>query len=396
MVRHDDAVDATVAGREDGRMRALIQTVLVAALLLVAGPAPAEDAPKNWYDTAVAAGEIDDRAYRKRIDQILGDVNATREQFAGVGPLKWDAGGSEGHFRHARWLLHHMKEPWNSGGVEDFHDEPPGSELFDLEGRAAAKVSVIAFKYIRRENTFLPSENWLPTVVHRLPWLTRSAQFAYIGYAEGEVPEGAEFAGWKWGVVALSTDADYARSKASDDRANDEPVICPTDGATAVPVELQREIPDIVPESLDMQGDQKRKLGFPITFSFFGGEAILSGADVELVMLEEVADEEEKKPERRRPPGSKRGKKKPKKKKPKKKVKTKTVETITEVFVSTPQERPLRNSGRWNANSVVVFPIEPLAPETRYRATLTARTGNGGEPTPITLTTTFTTGKPAK
>jgi hypothetical protein len=374
----------------------LLATAAALALLFGGGRADADDdaAPESWYETAVASKEIDQKLYEKRVNEIVEDVNATRATFASVGELKWDVEGSEGHFRHARWLLHHMKEPWNTGGVTDFHDEEPGSELFDQEGRSAAKASVIAFKYIRGRKPFQPCGSWLSTVIHRLPWLTRSATTAYIGYAEGEVPEGAEFEGHRWGVVVMSTDAEYGRTRAREDARNDEPVVCPTDGSKDVPTTLQREVPDIVPASLDMDGAAKRELGFPLTFSFFGGQEILAGVEVTLAKLEEVEVTDEEEPERRLPPGKRRKKRKKKKKaKPKK---TEIVETAVECHVSTPRFDALRDNSMWNANSIVVLPHAPLEPATTYRATLKVEVTDGAEPQPIELTTTFTTAAKSK
>jgi hypothetical protein len=356
--------------------------VLTLTAALVASPASAEDPPaeQDWYAAAVEAKELDPKHYEKRISEILTDVNATRAAFCGLGELTWDKAASEGHFRHARWLVHHMREPWNSGGVKDFHDEEPNSELFHLEGRAAAKISVIAFKYIRGRKPFTPSENWLPTVIHRFPWMTRSAEKA--------LPEGAEFEGRRWGIVVMSTDADYTRSRARDDARNDEPVLCPHNGAEDVPLKLQREVPDVVPKALDMDGTKKRELGFPITFSFFGGQDVYSGADVTLVKLEQREVKKDDDEERRPPPGKRRKKKKPKKEQ---KKEYETIETPLACHVSSPRFDPLRENPRWNSNSVVAFPHEPLEPSTTYRATLRVQIADGGEPELQEFVTTFTT-----
>jgi len=378
----------------DGKSLVLASLVF-GALLVAAAPSPAEEEPASWYTSAVAAGEIDDAAYRKRMTEIVDDVNATRREFADLGPLEWDREKSEGHFRHARWLLHHMKEPWNSGGVTDFHDESAGSEFFHLEGRSAAKVSLIAVMYLKRRKPFQPCDRWLPTVGKRFPWLLRSATTVYAGYAEGVVPKGADFAGDRWGVVVLATDADFKRSRARENPANRAPVVCPRDGAKGVPLELLREAPDIVPPELDGKAGKKTKHGFPLTFSFFGGQALLSGAAVTLVRLEEVEVEEEK-PKRRRP-GS-RGSRKKKAKKSKKR-KTEIIETSVEYFLSTPLEKPLRKKPGTNANSIVVIPHRPLEPGMTYRATLTCRIGGGngaGKPKDVELVTTFTTAAATK
>jgi hypothetical protein len=380
----------------------LITRLLVTAVsisVLVPGTCAAADeepAPAGWYETALTAGEIDKKLYEKRVGEILDDVNTTRATFAQLGPLEWDVAGSEGHFRHALWLLHHMKEPWNSGGVTNFRDEDPGSELFHQEGRSAAKVSVIAFKYIRGRKPFQPCGSWLPTVIQRLPLLTRSAAQARIGYAEGEVPEGAEFEGFRWGVVVLSTDAAYTRSRAQDDPQNDAPVVCPMDGAENVPTSLQREVPDIVPEALDMDGAEKRELGFPITFSFFGGQDIRAGTEVTLVKVVEVVVKSEKEEERRQPPGSRRKKKKKKKPKKEEPPKTEFVETPVECHVSSPRHAALRDNPMWNSNSIVVIPHAPLEPGTTYRAVLRAQIVDGGSPEPVEVVTTFTTAAPEK
>jgi hypothetical protein len=177
----------------------------------------------------------------------------------------------------------------------------------------------------------------------------------------------------------LACDRTFPATSQSPNADDALPVVCPADGTERVPVELVREVPEIVPEAIDKDGGAPRRLGFPLTFTWYQGQSVLPGVEVALVRLADTSPGDGK---RRTPPPAKAGSA----------PASKPAGAPVECYVSTPAERPLRGGAAKNENSVVVFPMAPLATSARYRATLraTVRDGSGAE-RPVELVTNFTT-----
>lgn len=242
--------------------------------------------------------------------------------------LTQDADLSMPCLAHAEYLLKNFEVVFK-GGL-NVHDEDPKLPGYSVEGRKAAKASVISHMY-GRGDVLVGIDIWMGSFYHRVPLLDPSLAKVGIG-----------FAGVKDGASILVVDSSSGKTRGID---NSKPIVYPVKDQTNVPRIFCQGFPE-APNPLPNNGDSK-KAGYPITVSFYQDKVVIK--DVTATLEDEDGKE-------------------------------------IEVWLSWQEKPAVKGYGR---NSICLIPQAPLKARTTYTATVAAKVNNRDWKT----TWSFTTGQ---